>query len=569
MLKFHHIYAVTGPFFKTVQQVNSMFNEFQKQCEKLAGKVEIPPKGIDADLAAPCFEAAKKEGRSPVEIAKELEAKFKKLPNLIQKIEAKGPYLNFYINYDEFSKLVIDEISRRGDKYGSADKKKTVVIEYSSPNIAKPLTIGHLSTTIMGQALNNIYTFLGYKVISDNHLGDWGTQFGKLIYAYKTWGDKAKVEKNPIEELLELYVKFHREAETNEKLNDEARAWFKRLEDGDKEAKEIWEWFVEVSLREFDRMYRVLGVKFDHSIGESFYMPMLKDIIQETLKKKVSKEENGAIIATFDDMPTALVQKSDGATLYLTRDLATIKYQKKEFRFWKRLYVVGSEQRLHFRQVFRMAELLGYIKEGECVHVDVGQISLPTGRISTRKGNVVFMEDVVNKTIEMAKETLKKKNPDLKNSDEVAKAVAIGAIKYSNLSRDRVRDMKFDWNEILSFEGDTGPYLQYTYARANSILKKTRSKPSKNPVYEEAVEQSIIKKLSQFSYVLERSAEENKPNLIANYIFELATLFNEFYHTHKVIGSDDEAKRIALIKSVMQVIENGLDLLGVSVLDEM
>lgn len=450
--------------------------------------------------------------------------------------------------------------------YGAGKRKKRiVVVEYSSPNIAKPLTIGHLSTTIMGHALYNIYKFLGYKCISDNHIGDWGTQFGKLLYAYKKWGSKEAVEKNPIEELLSLYIRFHKEADG--KLEEEAREWFRRLEEGNKEAAALWKWFRAVSLKEFNKLYKVLGVRFDYTIGESFYIPLTKAVIEEALSKKIAKKEGDAVVVTFDGMPSLLIQKSDETTLYQTRELATIKYQKKKFRFWKRLYVVGSEQRLYFRQVFRIAEMLGYIKSGECVHVDVGQISLPTGRISTRKGNVVFMEDVINKTIELAEKVLKEKNPKLGRS--VAEKVALGAIKYNNLSRDRIRDITFDWDQMLSFEGDTGPYLQYTYARANSIMRKAKKKMSNKPVFGERIELALIKKLSQFPSIIEKSAEEYKPNHIANYLFDLATIFNEFYHSLHVIGSEKESSRLALVAAVMQIMENGLKLLGIGVLKEM
>jgi arginyl-tRNA synthetase len=552
-----------------------MFSEFRKEVESLVDEyrrfLEVP-KDNQGDLALPCFHIAKLLKKQPQEIAKELEARVsKKLPPLVKDVKAIGPYLNFYINYDAFTPIVLRDIAKKRTVYGSSNmgNEKVVIVEYSSPNIAKPLTIGHLSTTIMGQSLYNIYKFLGYRAISDNHIGDWGTQFGKLLYAFKKWGSKEAVEKNPIEELLGLYVRFHAEAEKDEYLEEEGRAWFKKLEDGDKEANSLWKWFRELSLREFERHYKRLGVHFDYTIGESFYTPMLKPIIEEALKRDIAKEDNGAVIVAFDDMPTTLIQKSDGATLYQTRDLATIKYQKDKFHFWKRVYVVGSEQKLYFRQVFRIAELMGYVKNNECIHVDVGQISLPTGRISTRKGNVVFMEDVINKTVELAEKVIKEKNPDLKQQKDVAEKVGLGAIKYFNLSRDRARDVVFDIDQILSFEGDTGPYIQYTYARAGSILKKSKKKPSHDPKFSDAIELDIVRKLSLFPDVVERAAAEYRPNLIANYVFDLATAFNGFYHSSKVVGSDNEEDKIALITAVMQVIENSLRLLGIDVVSEM
>ncbi len=546
------------------------FQKFRKECERLVGKVEVPPKDIRADLAFPCFNLAKEQKKNPAEIAKELENTLKKKHfTLIKEVRAAGPYLNFYINYEKFSPSVIKEIMKQKEKYGSSDEGqgKVVIVEYSSPNIAKPLTIGHLSTTIMGDALYRVFSFLGYRAISDNHIGDWGTQFGKLMYAYKKWGDKTNVEKNPIEELLALYVRFHKEAELDPKLDEEAREWFKRLEEGNKEAVALWKWFANVSMKEFGKLYKRLGIGFDYTIGESFYVPVAKEIINETLRKKIAKQEGDAVIVTFDDMPTIIIQKSDETTLYQTRDLATIKYQKKKFKFWKRLYVVGSEQKLYFRQVFRIAETLGYIKQGDCIHVDVGQISLPTGRISTRRGNIIFMEDVVNKAAELAESILKEKNPKLGRG--VAEKIAIGAIKYSNLSRDRVKDMVFDLDAMLSFEGDTGPYLQYTYARANSILRKSCKKISKKPKLSQNIEFGIIKKLSQFNDIVRKSSDEYKPNILANYLFELASMFNEFYHSVKVIGEKEEQDRLALVVAVMHVIENGCRLLGIEVLKEM
>ena len=549
-----------------------MFNKFRQECENLLDgkRLELPPRGVDADLAFPCFSLAKEQKKAPQEIAKELEQLLsRKEKKLVGEVKAQGPYLNFYINHKKFSPLALKIILKEKENYGAGRKnKKVVVIDYSSPNIAKPLTIGHLSTTIVGQALYNIYTFLGYKCIGDNHLGDWGTQFGKLTCAYKKWGDKAKVEKNPIEELLSLYVRFHKEAEQDPKLEDEAREWFRHLEEGNKEATTLWKWFVNVSMSEFNKLYKILGVRFDYFIGESFYIPIAKNIVGEVLRKNIAKKEQSAVVVTFEDMPTALVQKSDETTLYMTRDLATIKYQKKKFHFWKRLYVVGSEQKLHFRQLFKIAQLLGYIKEGECVHVDVGQISLPTGKISTRKGNVIFMEDVIKKTIELAEKIIEEKNPKLKNKKIAAQKVGLGAIKYSNLSRDRSRDNTFDWDQMLSFEGDTGPYLQYTYARANSILKKSK-KTGRVGKLTDVKETNMIKKLSKFSETVEKAAAEYKPNLLANYLFEVATQFNEFYHSVHVIGAEDESQKLALVESVMQVLENGLRLLGIDVLKEM
>lgn len=574
------------------------FQKFVDECKNLlkgfdkSPILELPPKEIEADLAYPCFNLAKKQNKNPSDIAKELEEKLKKnikKNSLLNGIKSIGPYLNFYINNEKFSEIVINDILNKRKKYGSEDigKKKIIVIDYSSPNIAKPMNIGHLRSTIIGQALYNIYNFLGYRCIGDNHLGDWGTQFGKLIYAYKNWGSKEKIKKDPIKEMLELYVRFHKESEKNPQLNEEGRRWFKKLENGDKESVKIWKWFKDLSIKEFNKIYKRLNIKFDYMFGESFYNSMLQEIVKEALDKGIAiwgkteegkketiveeeiKEKEKVILVPLEkygiDTPL-LIQKSDGTSLYATRDLATAKYRIKKWNPEQIIYVVGSEQQLYFRQWFKVLELLGY--KTKCVHVWFGLVRLPEGRLSTRIGRVIFLEDVINKTVELAKKTIEEKNPKLKNKKKVAEMVGIGAIKYNDLSRDRIRDIVFDWNQMLNFEGDTGPYLQYTHARACSILRKSKKKPKTDKLTEKK-EFEIIKKMSQFSDVIKKSAEDYKPHYLANYLFDLATMFNEYYHTTRIIDSDNEEARLALVKAITIVLKNGLNLLGIEAPEEM
>jgi len=541
--------------------------------QEYANLLEVPKeeKADVGDLALPCFVPAKKQEKNPAELAKllevELNNKIKKF-HLIKEVKATGPYVNFYIDEENFAPLVLKEIMAKKDKYGSSSvgKGKTIVIDYSSPNIAKPMGVGHLRSTIIGQALYNIHKFLNYKVVGDNHLADWGTHLGNLIYAYVTWGDKDKVRKNPIKELLNLYVKFHAEAESNKEIEEGGRLWFHKLESGNKEALKIWKLFIKWSREEFEKTYDRLRIRFDYQLGESMYVKMAKRIIKESLKKGVAKKENGTILIPMNGTPL-LIQKSDESTLYATRDLAAVKYRMKKFRPHKILYVVGSEQRLYFKQVFYAAKLLEYIKGDECVHIDFGLVSLPEGRMSTRLGRIIFLEDLLNETVKQAEKTIEEKNPRLKNKKEVAEMVALAAIKYNDLSRDRIKDIIFDMKEALSFEGDTGPYLQYTAVRASSILHKSKKKSTTKNLsgLTDKNEIEIIKKLSRFPAVVESSLKDYKPNYIANYLNQLAAKFNEYYHMTKIISSDYEQQRLSLVFAVYTVLKTGLALLGIDV----
>lgn len=524
------------------------------------------------DYCFGCFELAKELKKNPVEIAKGFERKFK--PNkYVRKIQAVNGYVNFFINKKLLAELTLSKIFKEKNCYGSKKKNnKTIVLDFSSPNIAKPFGIGHLRSTVIGNSLAKLLRFSGYEVIGVNHLGDWGTQFGKLITAYKSWGKEKELEKDPIKYLLKLYVMFHKKAEKNKKLEDEARAWFKKLEDGNKEATELWELFKELSLEEFQKIYKVLDVEFDYYHGESFYNNKMIEVVRKAKAKGIAKLSEGALIVELKDKPPLLLQKSDGATTYATRDIAAVLHRVKQYRPEKIVYVVGSEQKLHFEQLFEAIKKLG-IKTG-LSHVDFGLIQFPEGRMSTRKGNVIFLEDVLNKAIELALKIIKEKNPNLKNKEEAAKEIGIGAIIFGDLSNDRIRNILFDWGKVLDFEGETAPYIQYTHARACSILRKCNNKVSPKVNFEilkEREELGLVCLLSKFENAVEESLKHYKPHILARYLIELAQAFNEFYHKHPVISSMEHIQkaRLLLVDCVRQVIENGLRLLGIKAPKEM
>ena len=516
--------------------------------------------------------------KNPIEVANLLATKLdSQISKLFEAIEVIKPgFINFFL-LKKIWTTELKEILKEKEKYGSSKigKGKTIVIDYSAPNIAKPFSIGHLRSTIIGQVIYNLYKFSGYKVIGDNHIGDWGTQFGKLIFAIKNWGDKKKISQNPIKELQNLYVNFHKEAELKPELEEEARKWFKKLEDGDKEAREIWKKCVKWSLDEFDQVYKLLGVKIDLTLGESFYQPMLKDVIKEAVSKGIAKKSQGAIIISFPNeaLPPLMIQKSDGATLYSTRDLATIKYRREKFKPFKIIYEVGADQILYLKQLFWAAELLGWGKRNDYFHVAHGMMRLPTGgKMRTRKGEIILLEEVFKEAVKRAKEIVEKKNPDLnqKEKDKIAKIIGIGAVKYNDLSHHYSNDIIFDWEKILNLEGNSGPYLEYTYARARSILRKSKIKESKDFKESELKEEKeieVLKLLSQFPEVIERAVKSYSPNLLSNFLFELAKDFNAFYESLSVLNAENEESRLALVSGVCQVLKNGLNLLGIEVLE--
>ena len=513
-------------------------------------------------------------------LAKKLQ-KDKDLAKIVSKIEVAGPgFINFFLK-KEFFIEELKRILKEKNKYGSIiiGKGKTVVIDYSSPNIAKPFGIGHLRSTIIGQALYNIYKFLGFKCIGDNHLGDWGTQFGKLICAVKKWGEK-KIGDYSIEDLEELYIKFHKEVEKNPKIEEEGREWFKKLEEGDKEAKKIWRAFVKISLKEFTKIYKLLGIKIDYALGESFYEEMLKDIIKEAKEKKIAIESQGALIIKYphNELPPAMILKSDGATTYLTRDLATVKYRLKKWKPDLIIYEIGVDQELHLKQLFRAVELLGWDKT-KFFHVAHGLYRKTTGKFSTRRGETIHLEEVLKEAILRAREIVQNSETGRGLSEEekekVAKMVGIGAVKYNDLSQHYSKDIVFDWEKILNLKGNSAPYLQYTFVRCQSVLRKVKFKTLPKKI--EAIdfnleEEDILREIYKFPEIVQEAAEKFSPNLICNFIFDLAQKYNFFYDLHPILkAKTEELKifRLALTMAVAQVLKNSLNLLGISAPEKM
>lgn len=539
--------------------------------------VEVPPKSEMGDFAFPCFQLSKSIKKSPSLIAIDIKENIGNIEGF-DKIEALGPYVNFFVSKGEFMKAVIEKILVEKDEYGSSEagKGKNVIVEYCSANIAKPFHVGHLFTTMLGNSLYKIFNFQGYNAIGINHLGDWGTQFGKLIYAYNHWGDAEALEKEPIKEMLRVYVKFHEEADKNPSMDDEGRKHFKLLEDGSPEEVALWSRFKELSLKEFDRLFKLLNVSFDSFAGESFYTDKMDDVIKELEEKELLTESNGAKVVFLDEenMPPCIIRKADGATIYATRDLAAVFYRKKTYDFYKNIYVVAKDQTLHFKQVFTTVKKMGYDWADDCIHVSFGLVRLPDKKLSTRKGNVIFLEDLLHEAILKTEEIINDKNPNLKNKKDVAKKVGIGAVVFTYLKNSRERDIVFDWNEMLSFEGETGPYVQYTYARGKSILRKlgegigevNYSTLSSDEEFE------LIKQLSKFNEIVNQALDKLQPFIITRYIIDVAKAFNKFYNAVNISNCDDEISRnsrLNLVKASLQVIKNGLTLIGIETVDEM
>lgn len=544
--------------------------------QQIAADLETPPNPEMGDFAFPCFKMAKELKNAPAKIATELAAKLP-LGTLFSRIEASGPYVNFFCKRETLAMLTVDEVLTAKEAYGKlkTGDGKTIVIDYSAPNIAKPFGIGHLRSTVIGNSLYRLHEALGYRCVGINHLGDWGTQFGKLIVAYQKWGDDAKLEQDPITYLYELYVRFHREAEATSELEEEARSWFKRLEDGDNQARALWQHFRDLSLTEFRRIYDILGVHFDSYQGESFYNEMLDDTVREIEEKGLTQISDGALIVDLADegMPPCLLRKQDGATLYATRDLCAAIFRQQMYNFEKMLYVVGADQGLHFQQVFSVLEKLGHKWSTRCVHVPFGLIRFKEGKMSTRQGTLVFLEDVLTRATELAEKIIEEKNPALKNKDEVARQVGIGAVIFGDLSNDRIKNIEFDWDKVLDFSGETAPYIQYSHARICSILRKAEHWPAP---YDAALlttdeEQAVVGTLARFSDAIARGAMTYKPSVVARYLVDLAAVFNRFYHQCPVLNAPNEVRdaRLALVEAVRQVLVNGLTLLGIAAPEEM
>ena len=543
--------------------------------EEIASFIEVPPTQEVGDYALPCFRFSKILRKSPVMIADGLKEGFV-CDDVISSVEAVNGYLNFRLNRVGFTKGVIDDILDKGEKFGSSDEGagRAICIDYSSINIAKPFHIGHLSTTVIGAALYRIFNFLGYKAVGINHLGDYGTQFGKLIYAYKKWGDRSVIEKIGLKEITRLYVKYHEEAEKDPSMDDVAREYFLRIENGDKECNELFEYFKKITLEEIGKIYDLLGVKFDSYAGESFYNDKMAPVVKKLEDKGLLVESDGAKIVDLSEygMTPCIILRSDGASLYATRDLAAAYYRKNTYDFYKCLYVVAYQQNLHFRQIFKVLELLGEPWAKDMVHVEFGMVSLEDGAMSTRHGKVVLLEDVIKKTIEKALGIIEEKNPDLEDKEEVAKKIGVGAVVFGALSTGRIKDITFSYDKVLSFEGETGPYVQYTVARCNSVLKKGEAVNAKGNVDCVCDEEfALATQLETLPAVIKAAAEKYEPFLVTRFALDTAKAFNKFYFDCKIVGEDEErtAFRLKLTKATKICLSTALSLLGIKAPEKM
>ena len=542
--------------------------------ETILNLLEQPKSSDLGDIAFPAFSLAKIERKAPQAIAADIAEKID--ASHFEKVVATGPYVNFFLDKSQISDQVIKSVIQAGADYGQQDEGhgQNITIDLSSPNIAKPFSVGHLRSTVIGDALSNIFRKMGYNTIKINHLGDWGKQFGLLMVAYKKWGSKEAVEANPIDELLKLYVRINAEIENDPELDEEGRKWFKKLEDGDPEATELWQWFRDESLVEFNRIYKLLGVEFDSLNGEAFYNDKMDEAVQILEDKGLLKESKGASIVELDDvnLPPAMIKKSDGATLYITRDIATAMYRARTYNFVKNIYAVGQEQSNHFRQLKAVLKKMGFEWSDDMIHVDFGLVTKNRQKLSTRKGNIILLEPTLQEAISRAKAQIEEKNPELENKEEVARAVGVGAVKFYDLKTDRRNGYDFDLEAMVSFEGETGPYVQYAYARIQSILRKANFTPSTDATYSLNDPESweIIKLLQDFSRVVKRAAENYDPSLIAKYAINLAQAFNKYYaHTRILDESPERDSRLALSYSTAVVLKEALRLLGVDAPEKM
>lgn len=546
----------------------------QLDIETIYSLLEKPKSSEMGDIAFPAFSLAKVERKAPQAIATDIVEKLDTTG--FEKVVATGPYVNFFLDKDAISHQVLTDVIAKKDQYGQLNigQGRNVTIDMSSPNIAKPFSVGHLRSTVIGDALANIHGKLGFNPIRINHLGDWGKQFGMLIVAYKLWGDKTAVEADPISELLKLYVRINAEAEEKPELDEEARQWFKKLEDGDQEALELWQWFRDESLVEFNRIYEKLDVHFDSFNGEAFYNDKMDEGIQILEEKGLLQESKGALIVDLEsyNLPPALIRKTDGATLYITRDMATAMYRKRTYDFVKSIYVVGQEQINHFKQLKAVLKEMGFDWSDDMTHVTFGLVTKDKKKLSTRKGNIILLEPTLDEAILRALSQIEAKNPNLENKEEVAHAVGVGAVKFFDLKTDRDNGYDFDLEAMVSFEGETGPYVQYAYARIQSILRKANFVPSTENNYKLADAESweIIKHIQNFSTVVERAGDKFDPSLIAKYAINLAQAFNKYYaHTRILDESPERDSRLALAYATGVVLKEALRLLGVKAPEKM
>ena len=559
------------------QIISDLINIEGTSKEEIYSLLSFPKDSSMGDYCLPCFKFAKILRKSPIQIAQDIQATIS-VGGVIESVEAVSGYVNFKLNKVELAKQVLQDIDNEKEMYGSSKigEGKTVCIDFSSVNIAKPFHMGHMLNTAIGSALYKLYKYLGYNVVGINHLGDWGTQFGKLIVAYKKWGNKEDIEKRGVKGLLDIYVKFHKEAESDPTLDDEARAWFKKIEDNNEEAINLWQWFKEITLKEVDKVYKRLNVTFDSYNGESFYNDKMESVLDELRQKGLLVESEGAQIVKFKDedkMPPCLLVRSDGATLYATRDLAAAFYRKKTYNFDKCLYVVAYQQNLHFKQWFKVVEMMGYDWYKDLYHVAHGMVSLEDGALSTRDGHVVFLEDVLNTSKEKALKVIEEKNPNLPNKEEVAEQVGVGAVMFGMLYNSRIKDITFSYDKVLSFEGETGPYVQYTYARCNSLIEKCGLVQGeidyKGIDNEDAAD--VIRVLDRFKDTLLDAANKNEPYIISRYAIELAQAFNKFYFNCNIANEEQGIKnsRLLLTNAVKQVLKNALNLIGIATPNKM
>lgn len=544
--------------------------------ETVTGILEIPPRADMGDYAFPCFQLAKSLHKAPPLIAADIAEKINKT-DIIDKLEVKGAYLNFFLKKEMLVKTMVENASIPNFGASTLGNGKTICIDYSSPNVAKNFHVGHLRTTIIGNSLYKIYSKLGYQVERINHLGDWGTQFGKLIVAYKAWGNKEAVEKDGVAELMRLYVKFHEEAEKDDSLNDQARGWFTQMEKGNEEALSIWQWFVDISLKEYKGTYALLGMEFDHYLGESFYRDKTADVVKRLQDANLLRESQGAQIVDLEEynMAPCLIMKKDGSSIYATRDLAAIFYRKATWNFDKCLYVTGQEQKLHFAQVFKVVELLGneWAKDS-LVHIPYGLVSLEGAKLSTRSGNIIYAEDILLEAIDKVKQIILTKNPDLEDKDETAKMVGVGAIIFHDLYNQRIKDVSFKWDKVLNFDGETGPYVQYTYCRCASILRTVSYNENAAIDYsrlldEEAI--SLLKEINRFPQVVLDAAEKYEPSVVARFAMDVAQAFSRFYNACRVNVEDENTRnaRVKLVSLTKTTLRDALDLLGIRCPEQM
>ena len=563
-------------FKQTIAELLSAHIE-DMSTEEIYDTLEYPKHEDMGDYAFPCFKLAKVFRKAPNMISADLVESIGD-HEYFENIEAVAAYINFKIDKAVFAKSVLETVAEEGDAFGSTNigDNKNLIVEFSSVNIAKAFHMGHIRSTMIGNALYKIFGFLGYNAISINHLGDYGTQFGKMIVAYKMWGDRELILKDPVRELVKLYVKFHEEAEKDESLNDTAREWFTKLENGNQEAYDLWAWMKELSLKEFDRVYDLLGVHFDSYAGESFYSDKIPAVLKEMREKNVMTKSEGAEIVDLEDynMPPALITKKDGSSLYITRDIAAAMYRKKHYDFDKNIYVVGAPQQLHFKQWMKIIELMGHDWAKDCVHVDFGTVSLEEGSMSTRRGRVIYLEEVLQKAIDSTKAIIEEKNPNLENKEDVAKKVGVGAVVYQELSNNRIKDYTFSWESTLSFEGETGPYVMYTHARSCSVLRKADVDYSTDVEYghlSDDASKDVIRLLSKFPEVVLEAARKYEPSMITRYVTNLAQRFNRFYHDNPILVDDVEVKkaRLALVDATRQTLKTGLGLVGLAAPERM